>query len=217
MKLYSANLSPFAAIPRLAIYAKGLPVEITTPAFELKSPAYLALNPMGKVPCLCLGDGTSVPESTIIVEYLEQAFPETPLLPADPAGASKARLLTRITELYVMTPLRRLFGQMDPANRDQAVIDAAFTEVEAGLDYLLHYLEGGDFAVGDSLSIADCQLVPTLFFVAAIGQAFGRDLIADRPKLAAYFEGVAKHAPVAKVLGEMGTAMALYTSTGQLS
>ncbi len=96
MKLYSANLSPYSARARLAIYAKGLDVEIAPPPGGLKSPEYLALNPMGKAPSLELADGTVIPESEIVVEYLEDAFPARPLRPAKPADAARARVLARL-------------------------------------------------------------------------------------------------------------------------
>src|SRR3569832_1120323 len=63
MKLYSANLSPFAARPRIAIYAKGLAVEILPPPGGPGSAAYKAINPTGKVPCLVTSGGQCIPES----------------------------------------------------------------------------------------------------------------------------------------------------------
>ena len=81
MQLYSVNLSPYASRARLAIYAKGLPVEISFPPGGMKSTEYLGINPIGKAPCLHLDDGTTVPESSTIIEYLKDALPETPLRP----------------------------------------------------------------------------------------------------------------------------------------
>ena len=87
MKLYSAELSPFAARPRVAIYAKTLPVEILAHPADLKSPEYLAINPMGKLPALVLDDGTVIPESDTIVEYLADAFrPRTCVPPRPPTS-----------------------------------------------------------------------------------------------------------------------------------
>src|SRR5580692_4447840 len=97
MKLYSVGLSPFAARVRAAIYARDLDIEIVAPpATGTKSPEYLTLNPMGKIPVLVLDDGTTIPESDTIVEYLEDAFAQNPLRPAAPADAAKARLVARV-------------------------------------------------------------------------------------------------------------------------
>ena len=78
-------ISPFAARVRAALYYKGLPFTlIAPPAAGLKCPEFLALNPMGKIPLLVLDDGSSLPESETILEYLEDAYPDRPLRPADP-------------------------------------------------------------------------------------------------------------------------------------
>ncbi len=116
MKLYSAVLSPFASRVRLAIYAKGLDIEITTPpGGATRSPEYLAINPIGRVPALALDDGSVIPESDTIVEYLDDAFPTPPLRPASAEDKAKARLLARIGDLYLMSQGGGLFGQINPA------------------------------------------------------------------------------------------------------
>src|SRR5215469_1907978 len=121
MKLYSVNLSPYASRARMAVYAKGLPVEILPPPGGFRSDAYRAINPIGKVPCLVLADGTIIPESSTILEYFEDAFPDKPLRPKSPEAAAKARLIARIGEMYVMEPIHRLFDYVDPATRDPKV------------------------------------------------------------------------------------------------
>lgn len=209
MKLYSVGLSPFAARVRLAIYAKVLPVEILPPAGGgTKTAEYLALNPMGKVPALALADGTVIPESDTIVEYLAEVFPQSGLKPAKPEDAARARLIARVAELYVITPGAKLFGQMAPKGRDQAVIDAAFVEVEKGLEHLNLFLSGGKYAAGDSLTLADCAVVPVFFFVGVFEQVFGRpDLLTRHPKVAAYWASVQTDPAVQKVLGEMAAGL----------
>ncbi|HEY3813195.1 MAG TPA: glutathione S-transferase family protein [Caulobacteraceae bacterium] len=215
MQLYSANLSPYASRARLAIYAKGLPVEIQYPPGGMKSPEYLLINPMGKVPCLHLDDGSSVPESTTILEYLEDAFPQTPLRPKDPAKAARVRLIGRVTEMYVMEPLHHLFDQVNPETRDAKRTEALLEEMDNGLGRLEHYLSDDAYAAGPELTLADCEIFPVLFYVQAIGPAFGRgDMIAKHPKLAAYMTSVAKHDAVAKVHAELGAALKVFMSGG---
>jgi maleylpyruvate isomerase len=217
MKLYSANLSPFSGRARLAIYAKGLPVEISyPPEGGLKSPEYLALNPMGKMPCLLTDSGLGVPESEVILEYLEDAYPEPSLRPASAEDKARARLLARIGELYVGAPGGGLFGQMNPATRDPAVVEAQFTKLHEGLTWLDHHLGDGDYAVGDSLTTADCSLVPTLFWLTAFAQVFDKpDLLDRHPKTRRYSESVRRHPAVAKVWDELAAAAAHFQATGQ--
>ena len=217
MKLYSGNISPYASRARMAVYAKGLDVEILPPPEGgSKSPEYLAINPMGKLPCLVTDEGRAVPESGIIVEYLEALYPERPLTPACPDEATRARLIARIGETYVLVPLNRLFNQVNPATRDEEVTAAAIAELEKGLDHLEAFISAeGPYANGQHLSLADCQLVPTLFFVRVMGPVFGKDWLADRPRIAAYMKSVSGDETAAKIHGEMMDALIHYQKTGE--
>ncbi|HYE42077.1 MAG TPA: glutathione S-transferase family protein [Caulobacteraceae bacterium] len=216
MKLYSGYLSPYASRARLAVYAKGLDVEILPPPGGARSDEYLAINPIGKLPCLVTDEGHAVPESGIIVEYLEALYPERPLTPASPEEATRARLLARIGELYILAPLTKLFDQVNPATRDQTVVDAAAAELARGMDSLEAFLDGaGPYAVGQHLTLADCQLAPTLFFVRMIGMAVGQDWITPRPRVAAYARAVVTDEHVGRIHAELMDALQHYQATGQ--
>lgn len=214
MKLLSAGLSPFAARVRVAIYAGGLPVEIApsgmwTPEGR-KAPEYLALNPIGKVPTLVFDDGTALPESETIVEYLADSFPAANLRPADPKAAARARLLARITELYVLNAGMPLFMQLNPAGRNQEAIAGAMAAMETGLAQLEHFMPGDAFAVGDHLTTADCAMAPYLYFMPHLfAQGIGgRSLLGGQPRVAAWWERIQAVPPVAKVLDEMLSGLA---------
>ena len=216
MKLYSGDISPFASRARMAVYAKGLDVEILPPPGGSKSPEFLASNPLGKVPCLVTDEGHSVPESGIIVEYLEALYPERPLTPAAPEEATLARLVARIGELYVLAPLSKLFNQVDPASRDAEATAAAVAELETGLSHLEAFISpSGPYATGEYLTLADCQLVPTLFFVRALGPLFGKDWLAAFPRVNAYFSSVSADESAAKIQGEMMAALIHFQKTGE--
>lgn len=216
MKLYSGYISPFAARARMAVYAKGLDVEILPPPGGSKSPEYLAINPMGKLPCLVTDEGHAVPESGIIVEYLEALYPERPLTPAPPEEATLARLVARIGELYVLAPLARLFDQVDASRRDAGAVAAAVAELETGLAHLEAFISpSGPYATGPHLTLADCQLVPTLFFVRALGPLFGKDWIAAFPRVNAYVASIGADEHAAKIQGEMMDALIHFQKTGE--
>lgn len=216
MKLYSGYISPYASRARMAVYAKGLDVEILPPPGGSKSPEFLAMNPMGKLPCLVTDEGRAVPESGIIVEYLEALYPERPLTPACPDLATRSRLIARIGETYVLTPLSKLFNQFDPATRDAALVAGAIADLEVGLGFLETYLDDeGPYAVGDYLTLADCQLVPTLFFVRAMGPAFGKAWIAAHPRVGAYLQAISGDDTAAKIQGEMMDALVHFQKTGE--
>jgi glutathione S-transferase len=216
MKLYSADMSPFAARVRAAIYAKNLPVEIVSPPQGgIKSEAYLALNPMGKIPVLTVGDGFALPESDTIVEFLADSFPDAGLRPATPEARAQARLVARVAELYVITPIQGLYGQMNPKNRDQAVVDQALVKLKAALVHLNVFMGDGPYAVGETFTTADCTLIPALFYVRMAETAFGAgDLLAGLLKLSAYAE-LLKMDPVAqKVTSEMQAGLRARQSGG---
>ena len=162
MKLYNSQLSPYSARVRLAIYAKGLDVKIvdgfSTPELEAELGK---LSPMQKVPVL-VHDDVVVPESEVICEYLEDLGLGTPLRPEDPAARARMRLLSRIGDLYVMEPMTTLFGHINPKGRDQALVDRVMAELDNGMNWLAHYLDGSPYAVGDKLSLAKGAAWPNI-------------------------------------------------------
>ncbi|PCC68730.1 Glutathione S-transferase [Nannocystis exedens] len=209
MKLLNTNLSPFASRVRLAIHAKSLPVEIAPAGMWLpngqKSPDYLALNPIGKVPTLILDDGSALPESDTIVEYLADAFPQAGLRPARPQDAARGRLLARIFEQYVMAPgWSGLIGQLFAPSRDEAVVDATLAKIHEGLRHLSHFMTDEPFAVGDTITTADCALIPFLTFQNRLARFHGKnDPSAEHPRIAAYLDRVGRDPVVQTLLGEM--------------
>jgi glutathione S-transferase len=218
MKLYSANLSPYGSRARLAIYAKGLPVEISLPPGGPGSAEYRTINPTGKVPCLVTDAGDPIGESDTIVEYLEDAFAQNSLRPASPERRARARMIARVGELYVLEPMSRLFGQMNPQTRDPAVVAKAVEDLEKGVAHLEAVLAGDRFAAGPEFTTADCQLAPTVFYLPLVAAAFGKaDLVARHPKVAAYVESVKDHPAVQKIYGEMAAALQHFQTTGQIS
>jgi len=208
MKLYNAQLSPFSARVRLAIYAKGLDVEIvegfSTPELEAEVEA---INPMHKVPTLVF-DGKALPESEVICEFLEDLGRGPSLRPADPLEAAQVRLISRIGDLYVMEPMNHLFGQVNPKGRDQALVDRELTELRQGIGWLSFYLDGSPYAVGGKLSLADCTLAPMLFLYVEVGPMFGiADVFQNAPTLRSYYEGLKQNPHVARVLLELEAAL----------
>jgi len=214
MKLFSSVPSPFAGRVRLAIYAKSLPVEVAPADMWLpgggKSAAYLAINPMGKIPALVLDNGVVIAESDTIVEFLADAFPQAGLRPSDPVDCATARLLARISDLYVVVPGSRLVGYLDPARRDARGVDRAVAELDTGLGWLDARLTEDPYAVGEAVTLADCALVPHLFFFAAlVGRGLaGRDLIGAHPRLAAYWTRIQADPAAARLLAEMRGGLA---------
>lgn len=208
MKLYNADLSPYASRVRIAIYAKDLPVEIVPVPGGLGSAEFKKTNPLGKAPALEV-DGQVVIESEVIVEYLDDRFPTPSLRPADPLARARMRALSRFADLYLATPLGALFGQMNPATCDAKLVSEKLAELDLRLDQLESLVVAGPYAAGPELTLADCALCPVFFFLTRVMPLVGgKPPLEGRPRLASVGATTARHPAVAKVLDEMSTAMA---------
>jgi glutathione S-transferase len=148
LTLYDADRCPYCARIRIVLAEKRLPYE--TVAVDLDDrPAWIyEKNPLGKVPVL-EEDDFVLPESAVIMEYLEERYPEPPLWPADPAERAAGRLLLerfdRLSRPYYA--LRR--GGEDARER----LDAEL----AGLDSLL---AGRPFLTGHEFGLTDAAYLP---------------------------------------------------------
>ncbi|MBI1182158.1 MAG: hypothetical protein GC201_16570 [Alphaproteobacteria bacterium] len=216
MKLYGASFSPFVARVRTLLAFKGLDYQQELPPGGLpKSPDYLKINPIGKVPTLVDGD-LILPESEVICEYLEDTRPEPALRPADPAARARSRLVNRVADLYVMGAMFPLFPQLNPATRDKAAAEAGVAALRAGLGWLDGFMEGEEFAVGGAMTMADCAVPPILFFVHYVMSHFGdHEPLRDLPKLDAYWVNMSRHPVCGPVLDEMDTTFkAMLASRG---
>lgn len=203
MILYSEDSSPFSAPVRAVIYAKRLKIDIEPPPGGLLSAKFHAINSVGTIPCLILEGGTPLPESTAIMEYLEDKFPEPSLRPGEPEAKSRVRLLQRIGELQIMTPLVELSRQADPAQRDQSAA-VWLTRLVRGLSSLQSYLGDERFAAGSQLTLADCGLAPALFMLGKIAAAYGKPaLLQAYPSIGRYVESSSSHTAIRRVLDEM--------------
>ena len=157
LKLYGAIASPYVA--RVVMYAKikGVELPLAEAPGGIKSPEYLKLNPIGKMPTLDV-DGKGIGESSIICDYLEDVFPQKPGLPADPYDRARTRLIARVVDLYIAPSVTPLFRQVNPAARDAAVVETAAREMVKTFAYAEHAMGSGPFCVGASPTLGDCAL-----------------------------------------------------------
>src|SRR5215813_13838862 len=141
LKLYDFPMSPRARKVRIVLAEKALPYEKVTVDItkgEQKKPDYLAINPYGKVPAL-QDDGLAVYESTIIMEYLNDKYPNPPLLPADPGQRARARVLMHYADNPYDGSFAALVGEVffkPKGQADQDVIAKAKQELNACFERL---------------------------------------------------------------------------------
>ena len=163
---------------RIALNLKGLDYEQVSHdlrAGEQRARDYLALNPQGFVPALDTGTGI-IPQSGAIIEWLEERYPQSPLLPADVDGRAIVRSMTQIIacDIHPLNNLRVQIYLRDKLSANDAQmsdwIAIWMREGFAALEDLVAR-HGGGFAYGDSPTMADCYLVPQVFSAERYGVA----------------------------------------------
>lgn len=207
MRILGGLLSPYVMRAALAGRFKGHDIPVEMPEGGLKSPAYLARNPMGKMPCLEDGD-FHLPESAVIAEYLDETLPGPKLLPADPKARAKVRLLARFADLYLAPALTPIFR----AREKPEEVPAALEALGKALDQL-EALRGADtpWAAGDAPTLADATLMPVFFFLDAFDGAFGTaKLLEARPGLAAWWARAKASPEGQRMVAEQGAALAAF-------
>ena len=221
--LYDMPVSNNGARNRLIIYWKGLEdkFDIKSPAElgGLKSDEYLALNPQGKMPLLCLPSGVNLPESEVISQYICHAYAgEGPsLIPQDPEMRAIASLATRIHDTYIVSIQGAMYrGPMDIADRADKI-----AEIAKQLDVLEGILEvrAAPFVAGDAPTFADAALFPTFVFMEFIlPRHFGwADVFAGRPKLKAWWAAMCADTQCARVKDEVGSALQAWEDGGRFT
>jgi len=163
---------------RIALNLKGVAVPeamVDLDAGDQHAPAFRALNPMGGVPALVLDDGTVLTQSLAILEWIEETYPDPPLLPGTPAARARVRALCAITAAdthplvvpRVQGYLGRVFGADDASRKTWAA--HWFT---LGLQAYEAQVGAGPFCAGDAPGMADACLASHV----AGSERFGADL-----------------------------------------
>ena len=207
LKVCGFRISNYHNKVLIALLEKGVPYEEDCTVKPSQDPAYLALSPMGKVPYLEV-DGTRLIESEVIVEYLEDAYPQKPLLPKEPLARAKVRELTTVIELHLELVVRRLYGAVFFGG---TVSDGTKQSVEKdlakGIRTLTALAKFGPFIAGPEFSIADCAAAVHLPLVSLSTKlAYGRDALEELPQVKPYLKMLGERPSVAKVIADRKAA-----------
>ncbi|MDJ0788296.1 MAG: glutathione S-transferase family protein [Myxococcota bacterium] len=194
MILYGLRFSPYYERVHLLLGLKDRldAVErVGMPAGGLRNDAYLRLNPTGKIPCLVLDDGTAIPESQVICDYLERVFPAPSLAPSDPAGRARIDLQCRLVDTALFPAMRPLLRPLAP-DMDRSWIDAQLFEIIEATRCLDAFVGDGERESDGDWTLADCALVPALYYLDRLGERHACDLLSEAPRLARYAAGVSE-------------------------
>jgi len=206
MKLINLAHSPYAARVRLVAYAKGIELEMVPPE-GLSTPAFKQFNILGKVPVLDTGDRL-IPESIVIMDYLEDVYAEPALRPKDPAKRALMNIFYRFPDVYIQPVLLPLFRQLGAATRDDDAIVENVAALDVQLQLLDEMLDRFERYGHSQLDLADCALVPVMYFAVAVPRMLnGSDVLASSPRVASWWQWVQQQEPVAKVVQEIEEGM----------
>lgn len=211
--LYVGPLSLFSRKVEIALREKGLTYQRELVAFTQakgyapKHPTVVAANPLQKVPVLVEGD-LALFDSTVILEYLEDAYPEPRLYPRDPAAKARCRLVELEADEILFQPVRSLLFRTEPplgdAPRQAARVeegrraDAEIDRQFAGLDARL---EGRDYFCGQ-FSAADIGMFMTVLFT----QRLKGPRVSAHPRLAAWYARLLNRPSCAQAAAEIAAA-----------
>jgi glutathione S-transferase len=211
--LYVGPLSLFSRKVEIALREKGLlyareMVPFTQAAgYSPKHPAVAAANPLKKVPVLVDRDLTLF-DSTLILEYLEDAYPEPPLYPREARAKAKCRLVELEADEILFAPVRNLLYRTEPpladagrqaareeeGRRAEAEIDRQFAGLDARLEARDHFC--------GAFSVADIGMFMTVLFT----QRLKGPRVSRHPRLAAWYARMLNRPSCAKAAEEIAAA-----------
>lgn len=212
-KLYSGPLSLFSRKVEIALAEKGLDYERVMVPFSQaegyfpKHPDVLAANPKGQVPVF-VDDDLTLFDSTLIIEYLEDVYPDPALLPEDPVARARCRLLELTADEILLPMIVPIMYRTEPPDPDPAKqrarqaegeraekeIGAFYAATEKRLENKMYF--------EDMFSAADIALFMDILFANRLG---GPPLD-PYPKLIAWYDRVAARPSVARVVAEIAEA-----------
>lgn len=199
IKLYDFKSSPNSQRVKVVLEEKKLPFEIVPIDLrkgEQKTPEFLKLNPYGKVPVLTDGD-TVLYESCIINEYLDEKYPNPPLMPADLGKRAKARILIDYGLAHLDAPYQKLRQELmkDPKEQSEPVIEAAKNDLRKLLQRFENALGDQPYLLGE-FSLADADLITRFTRL----EGFGVLPDASLPRLSKYLERMKERPSVKAIL-----------------
>jgi glutathione S-transferase len=210
LTLHFHPLSSFCWKALIALYENDTP--FTANKVDLGNPvereALLKLSPIGRFPVL---EDTArrevVPESSIIIEYLDQNYPgRIRFIPAGPQAALETRLRDRFLDLYLHLQMQKVVGDRlrPPNGKDPQGVEQAKAQIRKSYDIFESQLTGSEWSMGDNFGLVDCAAAPPLFYCSSF-EPFG-----ERRKLTVYFERLKVRRSVARVLKEAEPYFAMF-------
>ncbi|SHN24008.1 glutathione S-transferase [Pseudomonas asturiensis] len=203
LKLYGFASSNYFNMVKLALLEKQLPFEVV-PLFGCQSPEVLAVSARGKVPVLGTDEGF-ISETDVILRYLEETFPDRPLLPADPFSRAQVWTIAKEIELYIELPARVCYAEVIFGGRPTPpdLKAKAHRDLVKGVAALAQRARFAPYVAGERFSVADVYFLYSIDLARQVGERlFDLDFLGDMPKAQALLERLALNPNVQQVAAD---------------
>jgi len=179
LKLYGFAVSNYFNMVRMTLAAKWLDYEVVK-TFPSQSSEWVSMSPMGKVPCLETEHGF-IAETRVILEYLDEQYPEKSVFPTGIYDKARARQLMHSLELYLELPARRLFpGALFGGRNEELTINEVKPVLEKGVRTINQLANCGPYLMGDTPMAPDYMALYVLPLAQAVAKkTYGWNLLAD--------------------------------------
>lgn len=211
LTLYFHPLSSFCHKVLIALYENATPFtpHVVDLMSETAFAAYRKVWPLGKIPVLrdAARDRT-VPETSIIIEYLDRHFPgPTRFVPEDPDAARETRLRDRLFDLHVNVPMQKIVtDKLRPAGRNDSYgVEEARDRLRTALAMVDEDMADKTWATGETFGLADCAAAPSLFYADKV-----MPLADGFPRAAAYLDRLRRRPSYARALAEAEPYFSLF-------
>lgn len=202
LKLLGFPASNYYNMVKMALLEKGASYEDVR-VFTGQTEEFLAKSPMGKVPCIETDQGY-LSETSVILDYIEDAVDGPSFYPADAYGKARVRELIKYLELYIELPARRCYGEsfFGSGPVSDEVKAEVQTTLQRGLRALRSQAKCSPYIAGDDVSYADFVFMNTFPMAAQTAQiVFDWDIYAEFPEAKALLD-VLKDRPAAKTVAK---------------
>lgn len=190
--LHGAIVSPFVRKVRVAFAEKNIPYEIDPVIPFGVSDEYKKKSPLGKIPCYTPRDGVHIPDSSVIIAYVERTHPDNPLYPDNPEEFARALFLEEYGDSALVPALGTVFFQrvVGPMFLDQKTDEALVaTTINEQIPPLLAWLDeqigSKEYLVADRFTVADIAITSPFVNFAHGGESIDAK---KYPRLAAYLD-----------------------------
>jgi glutathione S-transferase len=204
LRLHGFPFSNYHNVVKVVLLEKGLDFEeVVTypPADEI----YRSKNPTGKYPCLEIEEGTFLGESKVILDYLEDTYPDVRLLPANPLERARVRELMEVIDLYLELPARRLYPEVfssvgKVSDEVKSAVRPLLAQGVAALNELARF---DPYIAGSELSLADFSAAFHFVPVSIASRAiYGENVLAALPGVKRHRELMDRRELVQRVRAE---------------